>query len=572
MSKETKPASAEDRIAAFKPQDPTDGIAHHVVERAMNRGPKLAARFNLGRGGWAAVAGTAAMGIVATAIFLPALNTGAAKHGGYLFATGGGTAPTADGANSKMSMGLATPSFIRHLVPGDKLSSQASTGHIYQLKPAGDAAQMVNQLADYLGVTGETTFVKGSGIGGDIGTYRVGPKQDTGSGSGSAGGTGTVSSGTVSSGPASSGDVFPAVVQDPDVSVVETPSANQISYWAPMADEWSTCHMGMTPLPEECTNLPAGADIPTPYAGMMEAKAILAKIGITAGTNLSNLSDGDYLLTYLEPNSVAEISVDHAGTSNAPITKAEAIQNLLVNAALIVEGKPTAITIDFNWSYGFAKIASIYGSVSQAVDRGSYDTLSEVDTVKRLEASSGIANDYYGASYLTVNSATWNNDHVLWSKYTYMGSHTTYGGDFLKAAWDCQNPDAVNTSGESSAPGSAPDSGSSAGSVGVATGAPAPAPTDAPVPTEAPSATAEPQPSPTSVTCPYPVQDHVAVVTVTVETAKSTLLALYANDNTQWLVPGFELFDEDGGYIESAFSVVDGVIDVSQPNIQPMTR
>lgn len=478
--------SPEGRLSAFKPSVEND-IPHHVVERAVNRGPNLRARFRLSRGRWGTLAGTAAVAIAATAVALPNL-TGVAGNSGYLFATGGsgsrGSAASSElGSDSKM--GLAMPAFQRNYIAGKGLSSEAGSGHVFQLQPLGNGRKIAEELAQHFGISGEVREIQHQG-------------EDTGA-------TYTVGSDNVDP---YSADIGTAP-QRPSVTVDDSASANWISYGSPEAYLWANCHMGMTPAPEGCDSAPTGSKLPTPYEALKTASSILGSLGLKAAPSIEGLSDGNYLLSYTRPQSSAVISVD-AGTGSTTSAEPTQQSDLWVEAALIVDGKPTAVTVEFNWVYGSGLLANMYGSLSNPVDRGSFDTLSPVDTLKRLTASYGTNQSYSGAAYTAYGN-------IQWSKYSYPGMTSGTAKDFYRDMSTCANTDTVSD-------------------------------------------------------CPFPVEGNIPVVYIKVQGARAAQLLLYANDGTQWLVPGFDFFDEDGGYLESAFNVVDGVIDVSQPAIEPMTR
>jgi hypothetical protein len=346
---------------------------------------------------------------------------------------------------------------------------------------------------------------------------------------------------------------------NPSITLYVQGSGNQIYYSDPSAQNWQYCNSGVTYTPPlsycDTTKFEAMPSATDAYA---TAESLLSTIGINAGTRIAALEDGDYLLTHSYSRNMA--------------TDPTRDQDLQVTASLVVEGKPTGVNISFGWSQGYAGIANLGGTVAKAVDRGSFDTVSAAAAVARLN----VENSY---RYSGTSGLNWND--IKWSDYTY-GGFRNLDSKLQDKIWACATfPDnwTPNASGDGSGSGST--DGSSGGSTTpveppVATDAPTDAPTAVATaePSAEPTATTEPTDSPTveprpGCDLPTDPKTGIALLKSTITRADSALVLIYGNDDNQWLVPGFDFYDETG-YVSSVFSVVDGVIDISEPTVMPM--
>jgi len=307
----------------------------------------------------------------------------------------------------------------------------------------------------------------------------------------------------------------------------------------------------MTPVPNYCADLKK-QPLPSLAAATDYAASALEALGMQTGTNLSNTPNGGYLLT-ATPSSGGNMAMyaaaDVGSVSQSSSGSANEQTGVTVTGNLVVDGQITGTTSYFYWYEGSSQVATFGGTLAKVVDRGSFDTLSAKATMERLNQ-----NYYQGSVYLSPDTK--------WSDNSY-----GYGGGvaspLTKEIWDCITV-GTKTPVQADTQGVPPVEASSAPGGPVATSEPAPAPSD--------SATASTAPAPSeSPSCGLQMNGQIPQVDITVTRAEDALVQLWDSNGGTWLVPGFNFYDETG-YLASAYSVVDGVIDTTPPTVAPMTK
>lgn len=221
----------------------------------------------------------------------------------------------------------------------------------------------------------------------------------------------------------------------------------------------------------------------------------------------------------------------------------------MATANLVVDGVATAVDYSVAWT-PLGEIAWASGHSIEVVERGTFDTVSPVDAVERLEDGRwfGAAGPDYrgGMSILAAES-----------------------GVARDAAAGLAASDTPVSSPDSSAtdePGGATDGGSTEPSPGEPTepgdpGTEPTEPTDPVEPVEPTEPGVEPSVEPTIEPAPLPEPE---MVTVTVDDAEATLLMLWDADGNAWLVPGYAMQHPDG-FWNTIVSLIEGVIELPAP-------
>lgn len=231
------------------------------------------------------------------------------------------------------------------------------------------------------------------------------------------------------------------------------------------------------------TNYNEKLNLPSKTEALKTAQEIFAATGLTVGTDEITINSGEW--------------------------------GMYASASLKVEGKPTAIEWSISWAPN-GEIVSASGNNVSIENKGSFGTVSERDSVKRLGdwRYSGSANS---------------------------GFYGPVGGGFMMAR------DGVTSSsgetepaaeGEGSEPGSEPS--------------------------------VEPTPEPTIEPTPEPTPEKVVMK---LASAESTLLLIWDSKGGAWLVPGYMLKNSDGWY-SPVMALVDGIIKLPklETGIMPMVK
>lgn len=570
-----------ERIARLNPHAKRSVDHDALLERGLHHhgdNLHLRARFNLGRGAWAGLSAGVAAAIVVAAVMAPSIGKG--SH--YLFsATGYASgassadkyAPMYGGPiSSGAIMRTNQPAFDINYVAGPALSDQAGSGHIYQLAKFADTKALANKLADFTNLgamyAGPTTDGYEYYSNQKIETSSPGPDATPGSvsgstGSGSASITGSSSAPSGSTGFDSNG--FPL---EPSTQVYGSVSgsntqATSINYNDNGAYNFVLCYReGMTPVPTYCPDIKAQHTV-TLTEAQAYAADFLGALGVETGTSLNNTTDGGYLLKAVQGSqggiggviaySVAAGVGSSAGTTTttpvgAPVNVNDPTSNgVTVRAQLVANGMVSPVEVDFSWNEGYTGVAAVNGTLAKLVDRGSFDTISAKAAVDRLNQNTGL-----GAYAVTPDN---------WSKNSQNSIY--FGGSALaKEIWVCARGPLTGGVADKATP-SDPNS-----TVPTDPNTTAPAP----VPSSTTTASSEPAPTPSdSPTCGLDMTGGVPNVDVTITKAEDGLVMLWDSNSSQWLVPGYNFYD-DSGYLASTYSVVDGVIDTTQPSVQPMTK
>lgn len=222
---------------------------------------------------------------------------------------------------------------------------------------------------------------------------------------------------------------------------------------------------------------------------------------------------------------------------------------------LIVDGQRTALDWGVSWA-ATGEIQWASGHSVEVVDRGEFDTVSARASVERL--------------------ADWR-----WSA----AAGPDYWGDMGFIAADSAASSGIARSDEvvvEPMPGLEPSPEPGApGEPGATPGEPAPIepvePTEPAEPAEPiepaePTEPAEPvEPEPLPEPAPEPLPEP-EVVTVTFDSAESTLLTMWDAQGNAWLVPGF-VYETPDGWYSGVVSLIEGVIELPGPmeyDIMPM--
>ena len=291
--------------------DLVGGAADRTAPHIVNRGRRLQL----------AGAATAAVAIVAVGALVIAPNFQRAP----LF-TASGTGSTENSpaaADSSMDMRIAN--WVNYeYVPGDGLSTQGGDGHVYQLKRAGSAEQVLLDAAHAFGVDGNAT--KSSYFDPAYPTYFVGSED------------GTTPSVTVTW--SGTGDWW-----------YNNPAAYPPVVCTPATEEQKLVG-GDAIAPEVCSAPEATPSLaPSESEARSQAKALFAETGFEV-----DASD-------------IRVTADEWSTTAA--------------ASLTVGGIQTAIEWSVSWS-PTGEISWASGHSIDVVDRGNYGTVSEKDAVGRL--------------------------------------------------------------------------------------------------------------------------------------------------------------------------------------------
>lgn len=492
--------------------EPTDDLILSAIQRPEGK----AKRFSFGgrpRITWG-LAGTALAACVALALVVTNLPS---QESGYLFSTAGsagskGMAASAqsDAIGTSVAKSAAAsimmPAFNLAYTASPELSDAAGNGHIYQIIEDGDAKAIAETLAKYFEIDGGITL---KDDGGDWVEYV--PTRDTLKNQPEQGWLSTHTSFWASKSPGYLG----------------------FGYNDNAAFNWSTCQEPITPLPAGCADIKKEA-LPTLAEAKAEAGKLMAALGIKWGNTVASTPSGGYVLDaqYQDQASGLVAYAADAVTSDQPAAdqptadakKTE--KSILVNASLVVEGAGTPVQIQFTWMPGYSNIASVYGELGRAVDKGTFDTISAKDTVARL-------NNY---GYSGQVHQDWQN--LKWSTKTYGNMTESLRARLLSCSSGLPVPiELLSTARPTGDASSAPVAG----------------------------------PSATAAECDLPMRDGIPQLNATVTRAESTSLMIWDSSNGRWLVPGYNFYDETG-YLGSAFSVVDGVIKIEAPSNQPMTK
>jgi len=204
-----------------------------------------------------------------------------------------------------------------------------------------------------------------------------------------------------------------------------------------------------------------------------------------------------------------------------------------VSAALVVDGIETALEWSIYWAPG-PVLASASGHSIAVVNRGEYDTISQVDAVDRL--SEGV---WWGSP----GPAYYNYDLMVG---TAISPRSTDGDQPVDSggAVDPVTPPQERTPGEG-------------------TGDPVPLP-EPEEPVEIPTEPEFPEGPEFPEEIEFPTEPEIVQLTVT--SAEATLLLVWDANGNAWLVPGYVMrySDEDWGWT-SVISLIAGVIQVPEP-------
>ena len=531
-----------DRLARLNPHTQRQVDHDNLIARGLGHTAEplhLRARFNLGRGAWAGLTGAVAAALVLAAVLMPG---GGKSHSYYLFSSAGGPANSMADKSSATggltaSMALAMPSWNANYIAGPGLSDQTGSGHIYQLVALASNKVLAQRLADFVGINSLT-------LSSDANGYEYYGNQAT-----------------------ADGTPRPDGYSDPNVgkSIQEQPlstdkyasvsgqvgQASGFNFNDNAAYGWQICNQGMTPVPNYCADLKK-QPLPSLSAATAYAASALEALGMQTGTNLANTPNGGYLLT-ATPSSGSNIAMyaaaDVGSVSQSSSSSSKEQTGVTVTGNLVVDGQVTGTTSYFYWYEGSSKVASFGGTLAKVVDRGAFDTISAKATLERLHQ-----NYYQGSVYLSPDTK--------WSEKSY-GYAGGVASPLTKEIWACisSSPKTPVQTDTQSVP---PVDASAAPGGPVATSEPAPAPSA--------SATASDAPAPSeSPTCGLRMNGEIPQVDITVTRAEDALVQLWDSNGGIWLVPGFNFYDETG-YLASAYSVVDGVIDTTPPTVAPMTK
>ncbi|BAU32934.1 hypothetical protein [Microcella alkaliphila] len=208
---------------------------------------------------------------------------------------------------------------------------------------------------------------------------------------------------------------------------------------------------------------------------------------------------------------------------------------------LVVAGQRTALDWSVSWS-ATGDIQWASGHAVEAVERGSFGTVSARDAVERL------ADWRWGAA-----------------------PGPDFQGDVSFIAADAPvSSGMARTEGDLVEPAPGEPGVSEPGSPGE--GVDPVEPTEPTEPTEPepapePEPTVEPAPEPTVEPAPEPLPEPLPepeVVTVTLDEATPTLLLMWDADGNAWLVPGYA-FEMPDGWFSGVVSLVEGVIALPEP-------
>ena len=560
-----------ERIAGINPHAKRSIDHDGLLERGLGHSGDnlhLRARFNLGRAGWAGLTGAVAAALVLATALMPG---GGKSHNFYLFSSQGGAMNsksdvrfgtnytgvlTAGGMTPAMSVMM--PAWKANYTAGNSLSDQAGSGHIYQLASLASNKILAQRLADFVGIDS-------LGLSSDSNNYEYYSSQATADGTPRPNGYSDPNAGKSIQDQPLSTDRYASVNG-------QVGQASGFNFNDNAAYGWQICNQGMTPVPNYCADLKK-QQLPSLTTATDYAASALEAMGMRTGTTLADTPNGGYLLS-ASPTSgssmVVAYSVAQGSATAADSNTTSSDQSgVTVTGNLVVDGQLTSVTSYFYWYEGSSKVASFGGTLAKVVDRGSFDTISAKVTVTRLNQSY-----FQGSAYLAPDTK-WSD-----SSFSGIGSQSS---NLAKQVWACMYSGPGATSGSIGKPevsqSDSSGSGSGSSSSGSVESTPVP-PIEASAAPGGPGATTEPAPAPTSTDLPTPVPNPsceldmtggVPNVDITVTKAKTTLVQLSDNNGGTWLVPGFNFYDETG-YLASAYSVVDGVIDITPPSVEPMTK
>ena len=559
-----------ERIAGLNPHSKREVDHDGLLERGLGHSGDnlhLRARFNLGRAGWASLTGAVAAALVLATVLMPG---GGKSHNFYLFSSQGGAmnskadarfgtnytgALTAGGMTPAMSVMM--PAWKANYTAGNSLSDQGGSSHIYQLASLASNKVLAQRLADFVGIDS-------LGLSSDSNNYEYYSSQATADGTPRPNGYSDPNAGKSIQDQPLSTDKYASVNG-------QVGQASGFNFNDNAAYAWSGCNQGMSPVPNYCADLKK-QPLPTLAAATEYAANALDALGMQTGTSLSNTPNGGYLLSATPTSGSNVIAYSAAqGTvtqsdSNASSTDQTGVT---VTGNLVVDGQITSVTSYFYWYEGSSKVANFGGSLAKVVDRGSFDTISAAATVDRLNQTY-----FQGSAYLAPDTK--------WSESSF-GGYGSQASKLAKQVWACVYSGSGATNGSVGKPrvSQSDSSGSGSGSSSSGSVDPTPVPPiEASAVPGGPEATTEPAPAPSGTdlatpspnpSCELDMTGGIPNVDITVTKAESTLVQLGDNNGGTWLVPGFNFYDETG-YLASAYSVVDGVIDVTPPSVEPMTK
>lgn len=377
-------------------------------------------------------------------------------------------------------------------VAGPGLSTDTGRGSVYQLQRVGSAESVLADLADRFGVdgeAGETSYFDPAWP-----SYVVGPED------GSAPSIQVTWSGT--------GNWWynnPAAYPDPVCELVAYETENGVEEF------------------EECTQpeIPAAESLAPSES---EAADLAAELFSSLGLDV----DADDVRVMADPwLTMATVNLE-------------------------VDGIATAIDYSVAWT-PLGEIAWAYGHSIDVVERGTFDTVSAVDAVERLEdwrwfGAGGP--DYQGGMNILAAES---------------GVARDAAAGFGAPDSPVSSPDATATDEPGGTDGGSTDGGSTEPNPGEPTepvepGEPGTEPVEPTDPVE-PVDPTEPIVEPTIEPAPLPEPE---TVTVTVDDAEATLLLMWDADGNAWLVPGYAMQHPDG-FWNTIVSLIEGVIELPAP-------
>lgn len=380
-----------------------------------------------------------------------------------LFALGSNNSAAASTLNAGGDEKMMMPYVEYNYIADASLSTAAGTGAVYRFELSGDVRDRAADVAAAFGVTGLP--VKSTYFDETYPTWVVGSED------------GSTPSVTISwSGTGSWWFNNPAAY--PQVECLDAGQPGDA-----IGDDKSV----------EC------AEYAEPVTGLNPSEAEAAAIAFDLFTQLGYVGTASDLTTYR----------DEWGTT--------------VTAPEYVDGQRVALDWSMNWS-GNGEIAYAGGQSSAAVKAGTYETVSAVDAVARLDDWR-----WFGAAPM---------DGLPWmSARSY-----SVGADETSSE---------NSAGEATEPAEGDTT----------------EPTAEPTAEPEPESTIDPVPAPTESIDPEVTPEPLPTVTVMdliINHAKPQLLMVWDNAGNAWLVPGF-IMSGDEGWPMAVISLVEGVIELPEP-------
>lgn len=337
-------------------------------------------------------------------------------------------------------------------VPGEELSDQPGAGSVYQLLLEGDPESLLASLATQFGVDGDPR--ESEYFDPAYPSYLVGSEDWTGP-----------SVNVTWSGTGAWYYSNPAAYPEPVCEEVPAPEGFEEPYY-------------------ECENPTPTGDVPTAEEAQAEAAAIFQATGLPVSAE-----------------DVRVLNRDEWGIG--------------VSASMMVDGQETALEWSIYWAPG-PTLASATGHSVSLVERGSFETVSPLDALERLD--SGMWWGSPGPSFYSLDGMA-------------ISSRAIEGEAEVPAEEGEPLPPAEET------PGADGD---------------VPAEPELPVDPELP---VEPD---------VPMEQET--VRLVVESAESALLLVWDAAGNAWLVPGYVMrYAEDDWGWTSVIAVIDGVIEVPEP-------